>query len=294
MERKLHFLNNGHTTGSLPREVFFVIHRFFVSSLLLVPFVFLQCSYPSWKYDAGTPQDRMDLTPAIHHVKGGVYVVRDYNYWQTNSVFYISDQGVIFIDALYTHKSARLIHWKAMTLTQAPFVGLILTSHTLHHSGGGAFFHAENIPVVIQEKGYFEIKSQWKNMNDQMEREFPSFFTQRFFVPDGVIRDKADFLNGKVKVYYPGPAHSIDNLVVYFPEENIVYAGSILADPLMFSDEMNQSNYLKALDFIDSLHPDTVISGHGDPVRSAEFVKAVRRNVKEKILNTVNLSNTLP
>ena len=70
-------------------------------------------------------------------------------------------------------------------------------------------------------------------------------------------------------VIFPGPTSSPDALAVYFPEEKILYAGDILADPPHFLNR--QPHARENVEKLRRLPFNTIISGHGEAVRTREF-----------------------
>ena len=222
------------------------------------------------------PSDRSDASPRVTHIRGSVFLVEDFNYWKTNSVFYAGPDGIVFFDATYTTYSAARVLWKAAALTDAKYIGLILTGHGLHRSGGIEAFEREGVPIYMHENTARELKTRWTTMQAEMATQFGSWPKGAYAGPDGVFDDHLDILNGRARVLFPGPAISPGNLIVYFPEERIVYGGSLLSDPLYFLGGADLRGYRGVWPAVRSLPAETYVSGHGDPLRGASFPEAVR------------------
>lgn len=225
--------------------------------------------------------DRTDMPVEISHVKGGLYVVEDYNYWKTNVVFYATKKGAFFIDATYLPKSATRIIWKGAAYSMAEFLGVLVTSYPLYHSGGISAFRNERIPVYTNVQTATLLDEKWEKMQDEMDRSYSTWLrTENVYVTQ-YIGDEANFYEGKIQVKYPGDGHTPGNLIVYFPEEKALYAGSILSDPLMFTRESRRSEYLKVLNECKKLKPEIVIAGHGEAMQDPEFIDHVMDLVRE-------------
>src|SRR5262245_48444379 len=74
----------------------------------LVTAVVVWCTACSPMYTRTSgPVDRGDLPLHITRVRGHVYVVEDYSYWKTNSVLYAHPDGIVFVDATWSDRTAR-------------------------------------------------------------------------------------------------------------------------------------------------------------------------------------------
>ncbi len=229
--------------------------------------------HPVSRRDPLLPADRADLPLRIRHVKGGIYTVEDGNFWKTNSVFWIGEDGVYFFDATYQPRTAEKLLWKAMTLTQAEFRGLILTSRHQHHAGGAQAFVREGIPVLIQKNGALRFEEDWLRANRWLSQSFLHWDETPIPRLRGVIEKKFELESGKIKVIYPGEGWSDDNLVVLFTEERILYGGSLVAYPPLFTAHVDRVKALRALNAVEKLPFDTVISGHGKAVQSRDIFR---------------------
>lgn len=76
---------------------------------------------------------------------------------------------------------------------------------------------------------------------------------------------------GNVEVFYPGPGHSRDNLVVWLPEAKIVFGSCAVRSP-EFPGQGNTAdadvdNWPRAIQQVLERYPDaeTVVPGHGEP-----------------------------
>jgi glyoxylase-like metal-dependent hydrolase (beta-lactamase superfamily II) len=68
----------------------------------------------------------------------------------------------------------------------------------------------------------------------------------------------------EVELIHVGPAHTSTDLIVFFPEERVLYAGDIvfrLCTPIGWEGTFH--NWILALDRILELRPETIVPGHG-------------------------------
>jgi glyoxylase-like metal-dependent hydrolase (beta-lactamase superfamily II) len=91
-------------------------------------------------------------------------------------------------------------------------------------------------------------------------------------------------LGGRVVIIsHPGPAHSPGDLMVWLPRERILFAGDLLVeDGVTMLVDGGSVELLRGLAAIDSLHPRTVVPGHGAiPARVESLVGRTRAYVTE-------------
>ncbi len=209
------------------------------------------------------PIDRSDLPIEVSNVRGSVHLVEDFNYWKTNSVLFADKQGIVFIDGGWTTKSARQLLWKSAVLSEANFLGVVVTAFPLYRTGGLWEFHEKDIPVYMQRRTPDLLRAHWVAMQNEMSATFGSWRADPPLAPDFVFDGDLKFLGGRVTVLYPGGAHTPDNCVVYFPQERVLYGGSLIAWPPHFLQFARPEGYANVLKTIRALDFDTVIAGHG-------------------------------
>lgn len=230
-------------------------------SILAIVTVFFSCRTDGFL----RPIDRSDMPIKVTKIKGHVYLVEDFNYWKTNSVFYAAPEGIVFIDATWNPKTASQVIWKAATFSTADFLAVIVTSYGLHHTGGLAQFRRDGIPVHMRRSTIKLAREKW----DAMQTDMASFGSWRAYpITDGdsYFEERTEYLGGRVIVFSLPAAHTPDNVGVYFPEERVLYAGSVISDPIYFDHTPDPEKYGKAYSALREWKPEIVISGHGDPL----------------------------
>jgi cyclase len=85
-----------------------------------------------------------------------------------------------------------------------------------------------------------------------------------------------DLGHKNVEILYPGPSHTTGSVVVYVPQEKVLFTGDILfTNYHPFLGEADIPGWLKALDFIAAMDVDKIIPGHG-PVSSKKDLTALK------------------
>ena len=235
---------------------------------------------PPWQRTNGFI-DRNDLPLNITPLRGGVWLIQDFNYYPTNQVMYIDpDEGAVFVDATWTYKGARQILWKAAANTRGDFLAVVLTGFPLFRTGGLDPFATHRMAILMQRQTPRLMRENWDLLQDEMLRSFSSW--RRFDpVPATVLFDRSvGLLEDRVHLYHFGPAFTPDSVIVHFPQERVIYAGSVLSDPPVFMDHAVLDGYDHVLDEIEKLDFDLIVSGHGEPLRDRTFVETVRERVR--------------
>jgi glyoxylase-like metal-dependent hydrolase (beta-lactamase superfamily II) len=103
--------------------------------------------------------------------------------------------------------------------------------------------------------------------------------TAELVLPDELVDRKASLdLGGRqVSLLHPGPAHTDHDLGVHVPDAAVVFAGDLVevGAPPAIGPDAHPVTWPDALDKLLALHPETVVPGHGEPVRPG-FVEAQR------------------
>lgn len=224
------------------------------------------------------PRDSNYEKVSIRPLSGNLYLVEDFNYWKTNSVFYTGKEGVYFFGTGWTHKSGRQILWKAKTLTLKEFLGVFLVSPELDFSGGiHEFRYEENIKIYLQGEGILFLYDNWKNWQKKWRQSFSTWIVEDVPAIDGALSRTVLLDGGNIIMKYPGPVLVPGNMVVVFTAEKTLYGGNLFHDPeefrLFFPDKKNLFLFVSFLHEIEKETFEKVISGKGSPLHNRKLIK---------------------
>ncbi|MCE9597948.1 MAG: MBL fold metallo-hydrolase [Spirochaetia bacterium] len=226
------------------------------------------------------PRDLDDAVVKISQIRGSVYLVEDTNYWKTNSVMYLNDSGAVFVNAGWSDKSAKQILWFAAARTLVEFNAVVPVSYKLHHTGGLNAFTRERVPVMISTRTQKLMRNKWEEMQNEM-MSFGTWRKKQLPESEKLFETELTLMGGAVKIFFPGPASTEDNLFVYFPEEKILYGGDAISDPAYFLDPISGKEYRQTLQKALGLPFTTVVSGHGKPIQDRTFLLARIAAIKD-------------
>ena len=204
-------------------------------------------------------------------------------YWASggggNSGIVIGDKGVIVIDAKTTAASGKQLLDEIAKLTPKPVTHVIITHSDGDHVNGLAAFPAG--VVVIAHAG---AKNEMEAALAAGGRGAPPGDHMPSEVIDG--DSKHLVLDGvPLEVRHWAPAHTSGDLVVYLPEQKIVFTGDIItnrADPLIHLQKNGSSaGWITSAQGIVGLDADKFVPGHGDVETKAQ-VQAQITSASEK------------
>lgn len=172
-----------------------------------------------------------------------------------NGMIMIGDDRVTVIDAPWTPTAAYdLLDWLDANYPQQA-KRLVITHAHDDRMGSIDIFAERMIPVYSQRN------------TAQMARQ------QGWTAPNFVFDDSLPLRSGEqaIELYYPGPAHTLDNIIAWFPDAGVLFGGcmvkSLHSGSLGFVGDADKQSWPLALRRALDRYPDAtqVIPGHGLP-----------------------------
>jgi glyoxylase-like metal-dependent hydrolase (beta-lactamase superfamily II) len=209
------------------------------------------------------PQSLAELT----RLADDVYVFR-YETYQT--IFIVTDDGVIAADPISLQNTAIAPLYKAAiaSVTDQPVRYVVYGhDHNDHITGGDVF--ADTAQFVSQRLAAARIAA----------RADP-----RAPVPTILFDDHLTLeLGGKtVELYYIGPAHSDNDLILVYPARRIAFVADVIEpEGLPPMGQSNPEEYLAAMRWIENnVDFDVLVGGHG-PLGSMDSVHQLRAYIED-------------
>src|SRR3954447_7505322 len=213
-------------------------------------------------------------TPFVTHpLKKDVYFVEGGG---GNSGVIVGQKGVVVVDAKTTAAGGKELLDQIAKITPKPVTTVILTHSDGDHVNGLAAF-PNSVKVVAQE-------------NNKREQEAALAAGGRNAPPAGHLPTQviskspetlsADGLN--VELLHWGPAHTSGDLVVFLPDQGIVFTGDIIAanrpDPLIHREKNGSSEgWIETAKGIAALNADIFVPGHGNVQTKADIQERIRK-----------------
>jgi glyoxylase-like metal-dependent hydrolase (beta-lactamase superfamily II) len=201
-----------------------------------------------------------------------------------NAGFVVTTDGVLVIDALASPRQGEQLLRTIRRVTDRPIAWLVLTHHHPDHHFGAVVLRKAGARVIAHpdkrvlasEGGEDALIADWVRVVglDAMRGfEFAD-------APDRPVTT-ADTLrlgDKMIVITHPGSGHSPGDLLVWLPEERVLFAGDVLVeDGVSMVVDGNSSELLRVLDTVDGLDARLVVPGHGAiPARAADLVRRTR------------------
>lgn len=236
------------------------------------------------------PRDRSDTLPyyPTHELARGVYAVMGDTgrgvEGRSNAGFIVTRNAVVVIDALASPGEGRVLLATIRRVTPLPVRDLILTHHHPDHTFGAIVFKRLGARIIAHPDrrtlasadGDDRLASDWTGvMGLEQMRGFAYADT-----PDIPVTGDTTFVIGgrRIRVLHPGAAHTAGDLMIWLPDDRVLFAGDVLVeDGISMVVDGSSGAMLAALDTIDALHPRAVVPGHGRlPAEPAQLVEQTR------------------
>lgn len=191
-----------------------------------------------------------------------------------NAGIVVGDDTVLVVDTAATEKRALALRDAVDALAPGPRRIVVSTHHHGDHTFGNHVFSNRHTLLVSHDAGPAELvrkgtalQSMWPHV------EWGHTPT---VLPTLTVRERATLHLGGVtaELIHPGVAHTSDDLVVWLPEQRVLFAGDLVfsgSAPFVLMGSLTGS--LAALARLRELDPLVVVGGHG-PVGGPELLAA--------------------
>ena len=195
----------------------------------------------------------------IEKIAEGVYLhtsfqqVEGYGLVDANGLVVLDGQGAYIIDTPWSERdTAALVAW----LKERNYQVKASVSTHFHddRTAGIAYLNSISVPTYASARTNALLKQNGKALATETFDDAPLWL-----------------LEGKVEVFYPGAGHSVDNLVVWLPEQKLLNGGCFVraatAGTLGNTADAVVSEWAASAERLQRRYPDAqiVIPGHGVP-----------------------------
>jgi glyoxylase-like metal-dependent hydrolase (beta-lactamase superfamily II) len=209
------------------------------------------------------------LTPAIHWVEGGV----------GNCGFIIGKEGVIVIDTTVSKESGMELLAIIGKITPKPVTTILLTHSDMDHIGGLAAFPS-GLTIIAQENNRKSMEAVIAAGRGMVSAEN---------LPNRTVskeREAVEIEGVKLELFHWAPAHTAGDLVVYLPDEKIVFCGDIFTMDqfrALIHRQQNGSSegWITTAKGVVALNADRFVVGHGEVQTRENLQKRVSETEAE-------------
>ncbi len=191
-----------------------------------------------------------------------------------NATFLVSSEGILVVDTGANQTEASKLLAAIRKISQAPIRYVINTHYHPDHSGGD--------PAIASGGTIFSTDFTREKVASMNKEKLAH---QSWITFPGAI---TIHLGGhEVRIYHPGPAHTLGDVVVYFPDQRALATGDLfLTNSCPAMDEGDLDNWIAALDHMLTLPIEHAVPGHfglakrGDLEKFRNYLRALATQVK--------------
>jgi cyclase len=194
----------------------------------------------------------------VANIRGNVYWTQGGAGGNTGII--VGSTGVIVVDTKTTVDSSKQVQAEIAKITPKRVDTIILTHSDADHVNGLAGFPL-GLTIIAQENCKKEMESSAGSRNPAPQDHLPT---------KTIANDETMTLDGvRVRLLHWAPAHTSGDLVVYLPDQKIVFGGDLLVtnrpDTLIHVEKHGSAaGWLESVQGILKLDADTFVTGHGD------------------------------
>jgi len=187
----------------------------------------------------------------------------------SNAAFVVTPAGVVVIDALGSPALADRLMAEIRKISPLPVTHVIVTHYHADHIYGLQAFKAKGARIIAQKAAREYLNSDTARLRMIASRAdlAPWIDESTRLVPaDEWIDGPRDLVVGGVlfKLQPVGPSHTPEDLVVYLPQEKILFAGDLVfRSRIPFVGQADSGHWIKALDTLLTFDANAIVPGHG-------------------------------
>jgi glyoxylase-like metal-dependent hydrolase (beta-lactamase superfamily II) len=198
---------------------------------------------------------------SVQKIGPDLYAYFSENDASSNSTFLVSDQGILVVDTGLNAKEGQKLLTEIRKVSSAPVRWIVNTHYHPDHRGGNSIVGPDAIIISTAQTRVAVLKSLAEEAKEKGKQAVPEYqLNETFSDSHGLTL----FVGGHaVQIYYPGPAHTRGDAVVYFPDEHAIATGDLfLTNSCPAMDDGDMENWIAALDHILTLPVEHVVPGH--------------------------------
>mgnify|MGYP001580302975 CR=1 FL=1 len=180
----------------------------------------------------------------------------------------VTHKGVILIDSGASYLGAQEIHQTIQALTDQPVKIIINTGGQDHRWLGNDYFQKIGARIIASSKTKADQKARADYhlnrlgglIGDSLKGTKPLFATEVFDE-----KMQLEFGDVNLELYHFGPAHTVGDIFIHMPSEQIMFTGDIVFNDRMLGvgPARNSQSWVNVFEKMASFKPKYIIPGHG-------------------------------
>jgi glyoxylase-like metal-dependent hydrolase (beta-lactamase superfamily II) len=209
------------------------------------------------------------------------YLQWDGGWGISNAGFLVGDHGLLVIDALMVPSMTRSFVETMREVSPAPFRHLVNTHMHPDHTNGNQFI--EGAEIVAHQDCREEMEAAGavaaqREGGDRGPRPLrysdPRWIQQAWWeelvevestLPQTTFQDRLTLRYGETEAQlsHHGPAHTLGDSMVYFPDSKVLFSGDLAFFYAMPLCRGHMPNWVRICDIIRDMEIETIVPGHG-------------------------------
>ena len=187
----------------------------------------------------------------------------------SNAGFVVTPAGVVVIDALGSPALATRLVAQIRKLTPLPITHMIVTHYHADHIYGLQTFKALGVRIFAHPAARDYLNSETARLRLENSRKDMAPWVNaatHLVEADEWIEGEKELTVGGVlfKIKAVGPAHTPEDLVVYVPQEKVLFAGDLVfRNRIPYVGQADSRHWISALDQLLTFDAHTIVPGHG-------------------------------
>jgi metallo-beta-lactamase class B len=226
------------------------------------------------------PFKTLDKDMIIREIQQGFYIVTHSYPWPHNSLAVEMRNGdALLVDTPYTSEATNeLLKWINIKYGGKKIIAINTGYHYDNLGGNDALIKADvkvygsdAIPTMLKEHGEALRTLTLSWLTDSKYSEYyESHKKMQYIPPNNLFPLKAglvmNFGTESITIYFPGPTHTPENVVVYFNERNILFGGCMIlaGDSMGNTSDADMKAWPISIENLKKFDVTLVIPGHGN------------------------------
>ena len=187
----------------------------------------------------------------------------------SNAGFVVTSAGVVVIDALGSPALGERLLAEIRKLTPLPVTHVILTHYHADHIYGLQAFKAQGARIIAQRAGQESLNSETARLRlEASKHDLAPWIneTSQLVAADQWIDGPTELtVGGTTLLLQPaGPSHTPEDLVVYLPQEKVLFAGDLVfRNRIPFVGQADSGHWIESLQTLLSFDARVIVPGHG-------------------------------
>lgn len=210
----------------------------------------------------------------------------------------VTPAGALLIDSGASFKGAQQIHAAVQQVTDQPVKWVINTGGQDHRWLGNGYFIGQGAEVIahadakadLLARGGDHISGLKTELKDKLDGTVPTLPTRWLTGSDETLN-----LGGTtIEVKHRGGAHTPGDLMVWLPQQRVVFSGDIVYVDRMLGviPVSHTGRWLDSFAALEALKPARIVPGHGDvcelpkaQAQTRDYLQALRTHMKKAVEN---------